>query len=104
MLYDNAQLARVYLHTYQITGNEFYKRVTTEILEYVAREMTDANGGFYSSHDADTVDSVASGKHRGGCSLVESSAAFSASGVDDYRLNKGATRELELNLWVSLNS
>jgi uncharacterized protein YyaL (SSP411 family) len=54
MLYDNAQLARVYLHAYQITGNEFYKRVTTEILDYVAREMTDANGGFYSSQDADS--------------------------------------------------
>jgi len=54
MLYDNAQLARVYLHAYQITGNEFYKRVTTEILDYVAREMLDANGGFYSSQDADS--------------------------------------------------
>jgi len=54
MLYDNAQLARVYLHAYQITGNEFYKRITTEILDYVAREMTDANGGFYSSQDADS--------------------------------------------------
>ena len=54
MLYDNAQLARVYLHAYQITDNEFYKRITTEILDYVAREMTDANGGFYSSQDADS--------------------------------------------------
>src|SRR5581483_3051802 len=54
MLYDNAQLARVYLHAYQVTGNEFYKRVTIEILDYVAREMTDANGGFYSSQDADS--------------------------------------------------
>ncbi|MDL1896863.1 thioredoxin domain-containing protein [Anaerolineae bacterium CFX7] len=54
MLYDNAQLARVYLHAYQITNNEFYKRITTEILDYVAREMLDANGGFYSSQDADS--------------------------------------------------
>lgn len=54
MLYDNAQLARVYLHAYQVTGNEFYKRITTEILDYVAREMADANGGFYSSQDADS--------------------------------------------------
>ncbi len=54
MLYDNAQLARVYLHAYQITGNEFYKRITTEILDYVIREMTDSNGGFYSSQDADS--------------------------------------------------
>jgi uncharacterized protein YyaL (SSP411 family) len=54
MLYDNAQLARVYLHGYQVTGNEFYKRVTAEILNYVVREMTDPNGGFYSSQDADS--------------------------------------------------
>lgn len=46
MLYDNAQLARVYLHAYQVMGNEFYKRITTEILDYVTREMTDRNGDF----------------------------------------------------------
>jgi uncharacterized protein len=49
MLYDNSQLARVYLHAYQVTGNEFCKRITSEILDYVAREMTDPQGGFYSS-------------------------------------------------------
>ncbi len=54
MLYDNAQLARVYLHAYQITGDVFYRHITIEILDYVAREMTDANGGFYSSQDADS--------------------------------------------------
>ncbi len=54
MLYDNAQLARVYLHAYQVTGNAFYQRITTEILDYVVREMTDPNGGFYSSQDADS--------------------------------------------------
>lgn len=54
MLYDNAQLARVYLHAFQITGDEFYKRITTEILDYIVREMTDPNGGFYSSQDADS--------------------------------------------------
>lgn len=54
MLYDNAQLARVYLHAWQITGDKFYKRLTTEILDYVAREMTSPEGGFYSSQDADS--------------------------------------------------
>jgi uncharacterized protein len=54
MLYDNAQLARVYLHAWQITRNGFYRRITTEILDYVAREMTDPRGGFYSSQDADS--------------------------------------------------
>jgi len=54
MLSDNAQLARLYIHAYRITANEFYKRITTEILDYVAWEMTDPNGGFYSPQDADS--------------------------------------------------
>ncbi len=54
MLYDNAQLIRVYLHAYQVTGNEFYKRIAIETLEYVRREMLDESGGFYSTQDADS--------------------------------------------------
>lgn len=54
MLYDNAQLVRVYLHAYQVTGNQFYKRVAIETLEYVRREMLDKSGGFYSAQDADS--------------------------------------------------
>jgi uncharacterized protein YyaL (SSP411 family) len=54
MLYDNAQLARVYLHAWQVTGNEFFRTITEEILDYVVREMTDPTGGFYSTQDADS--------------------------------------------------
>jgi uncharacterized protein YyaL (SSP411 family) len=75
MLYDNAQLARVYLHAWQVTGNEFFRTITEEILDYVVREMTyvgaGANdqqlrlrpqlpsnaigvAGFYSTQDADS--------------------------------------------------
>ncbi len=54
MLYDNAQLARVYLHAYQATGKEFYQRIVVETLDYVTREMTDPEGGFYSTQDADS--------------------------------------------------
>ncbi|MBK8305152.1 MAG: thioredoxin domain-containing protein [Chloracidobacterium sp.] len=54
MLYDNAQLARVYLHAFQVTGNEFYKRIAVETLEYIRREMLDESGGFYSTQDADS--------------------------------------------------
>jgi uncharacterized protein YyaL (SSP411 family) len=78
MLYDNAQLIRVYLHLYQIMqksevlslesgvevpaqdsrlttqDSEFFKRVAIETLEYVKREMLDSSGGFYSSQDADS--------------------------------------------------
>ena len=54
MLYDNSQLARVYLHAWQVTGNEFFRTITEEILDYVIREMTDPEGGFYSTQDADS--------------------------------------------------
>jgi uncharacterized protein YyaL (SSP411 family) len=54
MLYDNSQLARVYLHAWQVTGNEFFRTITEEILDYVVREMTDPSGGFYSTQDADS--------------------------------------------------
>jgi uncharacterized protein YyaL (SSP411 family) len=54
MLYDNAQLARVYLHAWQITGKQLYRRITEETLDYVLREMRHEEGGFYSSQDADS--------------------------------------------------
>ena len=54
MLYDNALLARLYLHAYQITGRDMYRRITEETLDYVLREMTDPLGGFYSAQDADS--------------------------------------------------
>jgi uncharacterized protein YyaL (SSP411 family) len=54
MLYDNALLARLYLHLYQITKDPAARRIAEETLDYVAREMTDAGGGFYSSQDADS--------------------------------------------------
>jgi hypothetical protein len=54
MLYDNAQLAVVYLEAWQHTGDPAYERITREILDYVAREMTAPEGGFYSATDADS--------------------------------------------------
>ena len=54
MLYDNALLSRLYLHVYQQTRDDFYKRIAEETLDYVLREMTDERGGFYSTQDADS--------------------------------------------------
>jgi uncharacterized protein len=54
MLYDNALLSRIYLDAFLITGKEFYRRIATETLDYVRREMRDASGGFYSTQDADS--------------------------------------------------
>ncbi len=54
MLYDNAQLARVYLHAWQVTGDLSFRRIVEETLGFVAREMLSLEGGFYSSLDADS--------------------------------------------------
>jgi uncharacterized protein YyaL (SSP411 family) len=54
MLYDNALLSRMYLHLYQVTKNDDARRIAEETLDYVVREMTDGEGGFYSSQDADS--------------------------------------------------
>src|SRR5215204_1432101 len=54
MLYDNALLSRLYLETYQATGDGFYRRIAEETLDYVLRDMTSDEGGFYSAEDADS--------------------------------------------------
>ncbi|MDF0651217.1 MAG: aldo/keto reductase [Nitrospira sp.] len=54
MLYDNALLTRVYVEAYQVTKRPLYRQVATEVLDYVCREMTGPEGGFYSSTDADS--------------------------------------------------
>src|SRR5213594_433023 len=54
MLYDNALLTRTYLEAYQVTGEADYQLIATETLNYVLREMTSPEGGFYSATDADS--------------------------------------------------
>ena len=54
MLYDNALLARAYLHGWQVTGDELFRRVAEETLDWTLREMRADEGGFYSALDADS--------------------------------------------------
>ena len=54
MLYDNAQLARVYLHAWQVTRDPMYLEVATGTFDYMIRELTTADGAFAASQDADT--------------------------------------------------
>jgi len=54
MLYDNAQLSQVYLHAYLITKTPLFRLIAEETIDYVLREMTSPESGFYSTQDADS--------------------------------------------------
>jgi uncharacterized protein YyaL (SSP411 family) len=54
MLYDNAQLARAYLHAWQLSGDSLFRRIVDETLSFVSRELIHPEGGFFSSLDADS--------------------------------------------------
>jgi uncharacterized protein YyaL (SSP411 family) len=54
MLYDQALIAQACLETYQITKDDFYARTADEIFTYVLRDMTSAEGAFFSAEDADS--------------------------------------------------
>ena len=55
MLYDQAQLVLAYLESAQVSADSFYAQIAEDTLQYVARDLTDPDGGFYSAEDADSV-------------------------------------------------
>jgi uncharacterized protein len=65
MLYDQAQLAVSYVEAYQITHDPFYAKIARSTLDYVLRDMTHPDGGFYSAEDADSVIDPANPKEKG---------------------------------------
>ncbi|MBU0768755.1 MAG: thioredoxin domain-containing protein, partial [Proteobacteria bacterium] len=57
MLYDNAQLLKNYLDAFLITGDRFFEKIARETADYILRDMTHLDGGFYSAEDADSLPS-----------------------------------------------
>ena len=55
MLYDQAQLARAYVDAFQLTHDSRWEKIARDVLDYVLRDMTDKDGGFYSAEDADSL-------------------------------------------------
>lgn len=77
MLYDQAQLVLAYLEAAQASGDGFYAAIAEDTLAYVQREMTHAEGGFYSAEDADSVPpEAASDATAGGAHARKSEGAF----------------------------
>jgi uncharacterized protein YyaL (SSP411 family) len=80
MLYDQALLAKTYCEAYQATKKPIYARIARQTLDYVLRDMTSPEGGFYSAEDADSDDPHAPGHKREGAFFVwtvtEIDAAF----------------------------
>ena len=70
MLYDQAQLAVAYLEAYQITREPPFAEVARHTLDYVRRDMTDKQGGFYSAEDADSLLAAGKPEHAEGAFYV----------------------------------
>jgi uncharacterized protein len=66
MLYDQSQLASVYLSAFQLSADQGYRKTAIQILEYVLRDMQDPGGGFYSAEDADSVNPYNPAEHSEG--------------------------------------
>jgi len=76
MLYDNAQLVRIYLDGWRLTKDDRFREVVEETLEYVRRELTHPDGAFYAAQDADSEG------HEGAYFVWEPEEIISALGAD----------------------
>jgi len=87
MLYDQAQLAVSYLEAFQITCDPFYAKIARGTLDYVLRDMTHPEGGFYSAEDADSVIDPANPKEKGeGAFYIWTAAELKeALGAEQYK-------------------
>jgi hypothetical protein len=101
MLYDNAQLVSLYSDAYLITKNPLYKDVVFETLEFIKRELTDANGTFYSSLDADST--TPSGKLEEGAFYVWQEEELKRLLGDDFQHFSNYYNINDYGLWEHNN-
>jgi uncharacterized protein YyaL (SSP411 family) len=97
MLYDQAQLSISYTEAYQITHDAFFSGVVRDILDYVLRDMRDADGGFYSAEDADSLIEAGKKEKREGAFYVWTAAEIEQS------LGASAARTFDLYYGVEPN-
>jgi uncharacterized protein YyaL (SSP411 family) len=74
MLYDQAQLAQVYLTAFQTSGDDFFAGVAANVLHYVTHDLTSAEGGFFSAEDADSLAKADAARKQEGAFYVWSRA------------------------------
>ncbi|MCG2417770.1 thioredoxin domain-containing protein [Aequorivita sp. F47161] len=86
MLYDNAQLVSLYSNAFLITKNPLYKEIVEETLNFITTDLTDEEGGFYSSLDADSKDE--NGNLQEGAFYVFTSEELQAQLKDDFNIFK----------------
>lgn len=70
MLYDQGQIANVYMDTFLRTQDLFYSSITRDVLDYIIRDLTGAQGEIYSAEDADSAESHGASKKKEGAFYV----------------------------------
>jgi hypothetical protein len=98
MLYDNAQLVSLYSDAYAATKKPLYKEVVEETLQFIAREMTTAEGAFYSSLDADSV--TETGELKEGAYYIYTSEELEGLLQDDFELFKAYYNINDFGIWA----
>ena len=98
MLYDNAQLVSLYSNAYAATKNPLYQEVVEETLQFIAREMTTAEGAFYSSLDADSE--TETGELEEGAYYIYTSEELQGLLRDDFKLFKAYYNINNFGIWA----
>jgi len=97
MLYDNAQLVSLYSQAYAVTNKALYKEVVEETLNFIAQEMTNDDGAFYSSLDADSK--TESGELEEGAYYIYTSEELQQLLGSDFELFKAYYNINDYGLW-----